>query len=66
MELYGRKCHFGNSRDNVCLAYVSDILQDEKNRTIGLFEHQGIQGHPGDRGMKLIAERFLEELEEII
>ena len=51
--------------ENVYLAYVTDILQDERNRAIGLFEHEGIQGHPGDRGMKLIAERFLEKFKEI-
>lgn len=52
--------------DNVYLAYVTDILQDESNRAIGLFEHTGIQGHPGDSGMKLLAERFLEKFNEIM
>lgn len=51
---------------NVYLAYVTDILQDEKNRAIGLFDHEGIQGHPGDSGMQLIADRFFNKFKEII
>ena len=55
-----------DENDNVYLAYVTDILQDESNRAIGLFEHKGIQGHPGDKGMRLIAERFLEKFNELM
>ena len=52
--------------EKVYLADVTDILQDEKNRAIGLFAHEGIQAHPGDSGMKLIAERFLDKFKEIM
>ena len=46
--------------------FVSDILQNEENRAIGLFEHEGVQVHPGDEGMKLIAERIMEYIKEFV
>lgn len=58
-------CEYVEENDNVALAYVTDILQDKSNSAIGLFDHGGIQAHPGDSGMKLIADRFLEKFYEI-
>lgn len=39
---------------------IGEIAKDEANLAIGQYEHKGIQVHPGDRGMALIAERLLE------
>ena len=45
---------------------ISDISADERNLAIGLFEHKGVAMHPGDRGMAMIAERFLSVLDKYI
>ncbi len=42
--------------------YISDLPSDKSNLAIGEYEHEGIQYHPGDRGMQKIAERLLEGL----
>lgn len=42
--------------------YISDLPSDKSNLAIGEYEHEGIQYHPGDLGMKRIAERILEKL----
>ena len=42
---------------------ISDIVKDETNLAIGNFEHEGVQIHPGDKGMKIIAERILRVIE---
>lgn len=55
-------CDEGNAN----IVWVSDILQGKENRAIGRFEHKGVQVHPGDKGMKYIAQRILEALESLI
>jgi len=45
---------------------ISDISQSDENLAIDKFEHGGVQIHPGDKGMKLIAERIIETLDEVI
>ena len=44
--------------------YISDIPEDRSNCAYDRFEHQGVGGHPGDKGMRLMAERFLAEIEK--
>ena len=44
------------------LVYISDLPSNQENLAIGLFEHDGVQHHPGDKGMERIAERLLEKL----
>lgn len=42
---------------------LTDLHSDEY-RAIGLFEHPGVAGHPGDRGMKAIAEHIFAAMKE--
>ena len=42
--------------------HIGDLEDNEENMAIGLFEHKGVSLHPGDYGMKRIAERILEKL----
>jgi len=46
--------------------YVGDIFAKDENLAIGLFEHEGVAHHPGDLGMKCLAERYAKVLKEII
>ena len=43
---------------------ISDIQDDKSNCAFDKFEHSGVGGHPGDKGMKIMAERFLSEIEK--
>ncbi len=45
---------------------LNDLGADSKMRADGLFEHAGVAWHPGDLGMKNIADRIFSELEKII
>lgn len=45
---------------------ISDIQDDRSNCAFDKFEHNGVGGHPGDKGMRIMAERFLAEIEKDI
>lgn len=45
---------------------VGDIFADPENLAIGLFEHEGIQNHPSDVGMKKLAQRYLTAIESCL
>jgi len=43
-------------------AYTADLSKNPANKALGLFQHPGVAGHPGDRGMAALAERIFEAL----
>lgn len=43
---------------------LSDLIKDDSNLAKGLFEHKGIQIHPGDKGMRTIADRYIDNLKK--
>ena len=42
--------------------HLTDLEEDERTMALGLFEHKGVAGHPGDYGMQCIADRILEKI----
>lgn len=44
---------------------LNDLGMNEKMTAMGLFEHTGVAGHPGDLGMRHIAERIMDKVKEI-
>jgi len=40
--------------------FISDIISDKDNLA-SQFEHEGIKIHPGDKGMRIIADRIMEK-----
>ena len=45
--------------------YLGELGEDDKMKAIGLFEHTGIANHPGDLGMKHIAELIWKKLRKL-
>ncbi len=43
---------------------LNDLGLDKSMGAYGLFEHEGIQGHPGDKGMRAIADRLIQAITE--
>lgn len=51
---------------NYPVAILGDLGDNDEMMAKGLFEHSGVQIHPGDLGMKNIADRIYEKLENYL
>lgn len=48
------------------LVEIHDLCHDEENLSIGQYWHEGIEHHPGDLGMRRIADRINEKIDKIM
>lgn len=52
-------------RNGYSFVPLYDLGMNEKMTAMGLFEHAGVAGHPGDLGMQHIAERIMQKVIEL-
>ena len=50
--------------EGCALAELNDLGARDEMKACGLFSHTGVAAHPGDRGMREIAERILRAMEK--
>lgn len=51
------------SRTGYPLVELGDLGEQDEMKAIGLFAHDGVANHPGDRGMEKIADRIFEAMQ---
>ena len=54
------------AESNAMIMDMSELSQDLSFRAIGKFEHSGVAAHPGDKGMKMIADIIYRNLEKVL
>ena len=52
-------------RNGYSFVPLYDLGMNEKMTAMGLFDHAGVAGHPGDLGMQHIAERIMQKVIEL-
>ena len=53
-------------KNGYSMVELNDLGEDDSMKAIGQFEHGGVANHPGDKGMKAIAEKILNAVKEMI
>ena len=53
-------------KTNNSLIELGDLGDRSEMKALGLFKHKGVAAHPGDKGMKFIAQRIYDKIRELI
>ena len=61
-HIYDKKILEFSRNNNYPFVDLGDLGEHDEMKAIGLFEHTGVANHPGDSGMKNIAERILAQV----
>ena len=49
-------------RRNITIVDLAPIYETEGSKATGLWEHKGVASHPGDKGMKMLADAYFQAL----
>ena len=71
-DTFWRNQYINTSIDKACSVMgiesvkIGDLGDDDSMKATGLFAHGGVAMHPGDKGMKAIADRIVAKIDEIM